>query len=495
MKQKLILLISLMAISLIGFSQVNYSNAVGAIQRKDSVGGKVFRFSSSDGTKTPLITPSSVSDSLSNYQKIADGVVSGLTPTTNGDSLLISSGTYRLNSIVYSATSYIFGDIPLSDSGKVRILVVYGDNSGVLDTLSGTQSANPVSPTLPVNTTLIASLSVYNSFVGTPNISTDSLSKTDGSNINQASFRTALGLGSNAYTSTAYLPLSGGTLTGALTVANNNAFVNAGFGYGFKLNDGFNVYRRLNYIGFEYSNSEILKLSATGLQLIGALTATGNITANSLIKSGGTSSQFLKADGSIDATNYQPTISFGAIGSTPNANGASISSGVITLQPASATYGGLVTTGAQTLAGQKQLQDTLVTTKGIRNTAMGLGYVGTAVYSADGTMSKVPLASYVSAGILTKTANYTVTTTDVGSNGELLVRGDATAGNITITLPAASTVTGLKFIIKKIDASINTVTISSASTMDGSTSIILSTQYSGKIIVSNGTTYDIIGGL
>ena len=39
---------------------------------------------------------------------------------------------------------------------------------------------------------------------------------TTGSNINQSSFRTALGLGSNAYTSTAYLPLTGGTVNGSV---------------------------------------------------------------------------------------------------------------------------------------------------------------------------------------------------------------------------------------------------------------------------------------
>ena len=41
---------------------------------------------------------------------------------------------------------------------------------------------------------------------------------TTGSNINQSSFRTALGLGSNAYTSTAYLPLSGGDINGLLKI-------------------------------------------------------------------------------------------------------------------------------------------------------------------------------------------------------------------------------------------------------------------------------------
>jgi hypothetical protein len=42
-----------------------------------------------------------------------------------------------------------------------------------------------------------------------------------------------------------------------------------------------------------------------------------------------------------------------AIGSSPNANGASISSTTLTLQPASASFGGVMTTGTQTIVGNK----------------------------------------------------------------------------------------------------------------------------------------------
>lgn len=42
-----------------------------------------------------------------------------------------------------------------------------------------------------------------------------------------------------------------------------------------------------------------------------------------------------------------------AIGSSPNANGASIAATTLTLQPASASFGGVVTTGTQTFAGAK----------------------------------------------------------------------------------------------------------------------------------------------
>jgi hypothetical protein len=48
-----------------------------------------------------------------------------------------------------------------------------------------------------------------------------------------------------------------------------------------------------------------------------------------------------------------PTLSFGTFGSTPNAQGGSYSAGVITLQPASATHPGGVTTGAQEFSGIK----------------------------------------------------------------------------------------------------------------------------------------------
>lgn len=48
-----------------------------------------------------------------------------------------------------------------------------------------------------------------------------------------------------------------------------------------------------------------------------------------------------------------PEIEMGEIGDTPNANGGTISEGQLILQPASSSFGGLVTTGAQTFSGLK----------------------------------------------------------------------------------------------------------------------------------------------
>ncbi len=63
--------------------------------------------------------------------------------------------------------------------------------------------------------------------------------------------------------------------------------------------------------------------------------------------------QFLQeADASSSGTN-SGDVTLTAVGSTPNANGASLLVQALTLQPASASFPGILTTGAQTIAGAK----------------------------------------------------------------------------------------------------------------------------------------------
>ena len=133
------------------------------------------------------------------------------------------------------------------------------------------------------------------------------------------------------------------------------------------------------------SGTAVLQLSNLGAAIFNS-----SVTALSLIKSGGTSSQFLKADGSVDSNSYQGaltltttgtsgaatlvgntlnipqysggggTISLAAIGSTPNANAATLTGLVLNLEPASASFGGVVTTGTQTFAGAKTFSSAFV---------------------------------------------------------------------------------------------------------------------------------------
>lgn len=83
----------------------------------------------------------------------------------------------------------------------------------------------------------------------------------------------------------------------------------------------------------------------------------------------------------------------------------------------------------------------------------------------------------------------TITGNDTLDDSNHTILADATSGNITITLPAASAANRRIYVIKKIDVSANTVAFS---TVDGGT-ITLTTQYAGKQIQSNGTSWYVIG--
>lgn len=67
----------------------------------------------------------------------------------------------------------------------------------------------------------------------------------------------------------------------------------------------------------------------------------------------------LAVTGAASASNLSGTntgdVTIGAFGSSPDAKGASISGQVVTMQPADATHPGMVTTGTQTVAGDKTL--------------------------------------------------------------------------------------------------------------------------------------------
>ena len=91
----------------------------------------------------------------------------------------------------------------------------------------------------------------------------------------------------------------------------------------------------------------------------------------------------------------------------------------------------------------------------------------------------------------TKTANYTLVATDH------TVLGNATTASFSLTLPTSVGATGQVYIIKKVDSTANTVTIltTSSQTIDGSTSKVLSYQYDGFQLQSDGANWMIIGNI
>lgn len=138
---------------------------------------------------------------------------------------------------------------------------------------------------------------------------------------------------------------------------------------------------------------------------------------------------------------------------------------------------GAVTTGAPELSAQGS--DANIN---LKLTPKGTGIVQ--------TTASLQYAGVIS-GLTTKTANYTLTTLDY------TVLGNASTASFSLTLPTSVGATGQVYIIKKIDSTANTVTIltTSSQTIDGSTSKVLSYQYDGFQLQSDGANWMIIGNI
>jgi hypothetical protein len=89
----------------------------------------------------------------------------------------------------------------------------------------------------------------------------------------------------------------------------------------------------------------------------------------------------------------------------------------------------------------------------------------------------------------------TITVADAG--GQLdhtsgFVRCDASGGNVAINLPDAASMQGLELVLKKEDASANTITFSAidGASIDGSPTIQLTTQYQAIRLYSDGSIWE-----
>lgn len=270
---------------------------------------------------------------------------------------------------------------------------------------------------------------------------------------------------------------------------------------------------------------------------VNKLQVNGNIKATSIIKSGGTSSQFLKADGSVDASTYlTSSTGVSSITGTTNQVVASASTGAVTLSlpqsiatsstpqfarlglgvasssstffntsagtttqssfrvpngvapttPVSGDWWSL-TTGLRTQTYDGTQTKDVIFDK-VNNVFAGYG-VGAIVTDNSGNLSVAPSADRTLSNKLSKTANYTVTLSDFGANGELVLEVDATAGAVTITLPSLANMTGVKLMVWKTDSSGNAVTISGAVNINGSSTASLATQWASLSITGGTSVY------
>ena len=90
--------------------------------------------------------------------------------------------------------------------------------------------------------------------------------------------------------------------------------------------------------------------------------------------------------------------------------------------------------------------------------------------------------------LVSKTADYTALITDE------IILVDATAGNVTITLPAAASNSGKEYIVKKTDNTSNIVIIdgNSTETIDGALTQTIQEQYGAYKIITDASNWYIV---
>jgi pyruvoyl-dependent arginine decarboxylase (PvlArgDC) len=157
------------------------------------------------------------------------------------------------------------------------------------------------------------------------------------------------------------------------------------------------------------SSSNSIQLGNTSVTNV---KTSGNITAGAITypNTAGTSGQVLTTNGSVATWVAPSTITVGTISNTSNVNGATISAGVLSLAPANASYGGIVTTGAQTFAGNKTFSGNIVVntvtnpaTKDVDNFVGIIGTIGATQWQSfvagqSGSLTKITLSGNGSVG-------------------------------------------------------------------------------------------------
>ena len=199
--------------------------------------------------------------------------------------------------------------------------------------------------------------------------------------------------------------------------------------------------------GAKVTSSNTIQLgnsSVTNVKTSGTITA-GAVTYP---KTDGTANQVLATNGSGVASWQTPTTAVttvGSIAATSDANGATISGSTITLTPADATNGGIVTNGTQTFAGDKTFSKDLT----VNGLTIGMGKNSTSNSTALGSEA---LKSNTTGYFNTATGASTLKANTTGTHNTAL-GGSALKSN---TTGGYNTASGSSAMIQNLSGSYNT---------------------------------------
>jgi hypothetical protein len=141
------------------------------------------------------------------------------------------------------------------------------------------------------------------------------------------------------------------------------------------------------------TDHHVLRRSGTGIGFgtINAAAMNGTYTNGQMLQTDGSGNLSWVTGGGGGVT------TMGAIGASPNANGATITGATLNLQPASGSFGGVVTTGAQTFSGLKTFNNGIIVASGQSiNMTGGANYEKIILYDGGVAASRSGISHYSS---------------------------------------------------------------------------------------------------